>query len=58
MALENLLNAITDDVYHQYQILDRILKNKHEKHKSYMNLEKPYASAYKVHKPHAKSVLR
>ena len=48
MALEGVINEITDDVYHQYQILDRILKVKYEKHKSYMALEKPYASEYKV----------
>lgn len=48
MALVNLMNAISTNVNVQYLILDRILKTKFDKHRSYLNLERPYASDFKV----------
>jgi len=46
--LVNLINEISDDVNVQYLLLERILKQKFDKHKSYLNLERPYASDFKV----------
>ena len=47
-ALVRVVNAVSEDVSVQYSLLDRILKSKYEKHKSYMKLESRFASKFKV----------
>ena len=46
--LVKIFNLLDIEVYHQYQILDKIFESKINKHSSYFSLERPFASDFKV----------
>ena len=46
--LVTIFDKLDLEVYHVFQILDRIFTDKINKHSSYFSLEKPFASDFKV----------